>query len=130
MRIMSGRVHTRVQTNLLMLSAFALLALFGCSSSEIVTERSVESFETGTQVTSLTTTDGQMMDFTRELPGCALVRDSVVEWSPTESGSREIPLSTVQSMSIVRFSWWKTALFAISIPVVAGIITVLTWHWP
>jgi len=127
---MSGRIPMRVQSNWLTVAIFSLLALSGCSSSEVVTDRSIQSIEAGTLVTSLIATDGQVMDFTRELPGCALVRDSVVEWSPTESARREIPLSAVESMSIVRFSWWKTVLFAISIPVVAGVILVLTWHWP
>jgi hypothetical protein len=107
-----------------------LWAIFsGCWSSVAMRDSAIEETDEGTLITSVTMKDGRTIDFTSESPGYAVVQDSLVNWSAENQSHQEFRLSQVQSMSVLRFSWWKTAVFVVVVPTIFVVIGLLTIKW-
>lgn len=109
--------------------AVVSVVVSGCSSSRTTMLDQDERIEKEIIVTSLLTREGCKVDFSTSFPGYAILADSVVRWTPTRGEPKEWQIAQLTSYTVSEFSWWKTVVFVLAIPITWGVVMLLTTRW-
>lgn len=107
----------------LILTAFCNLAFAGCYSVREITNDDFESVE----VLKIEKTDGEIVDFTDDPQGYAIIADSSIIRTDQNNLKEKIPLSEIRTIYADKFDPDKTFYFSLAILFGIGILVGLTF---